>query len=95
MKSGQSTSTGRPQPSLLARIKSLMMEPWLSAVLVIALFALMHSQTYQQNQESSDEVIIPDSIQVAKQKRPIFDMNAAMKMDDFLQKHGWVEEIVH
>jgi hypothetical protein len=76
-------------------MKQLMMEPWLSALVVIALFALLHSNLDDPKPETSDEVTIPDSIQVAKQKRAIFDLNAATRMDDFLQQHGWVGEIVH
>ena len=71
------------------------MEPWLSALVVVALFALLHGKLDNTNHEHSDEMINPDFIQVAKQKRAIFDINAATRMDDFLQQHGWVEEIVH
>lgn len=71
------------------------MEPWLSALAVICLFALLHGKLGDTRSQSSDEMIEPESISVAKQKRAIFDVNEALRMDDFLQKNGWVEEIVH
>lgn len=77
------------------RVGQILMEPWLSALAVVCLFALLHGKLGDTRSQSSDEMIEPESIAVAKQKRVIFDLNKALQMDDFLQKNGWVEEIVH
>jgi hypothetical protein len=69
--------------------------PWLTFLIAIALFVALQSNLGRNNENSTDELTLPESISIAKQKHPKSNLTEALKMDHFLQQNGWVEEIAH
>jgi len=69
--------------------------PWLTFLIAIALFVALQSNLGRNNENSTDELTLPESISIAKQKHPKSNLTEALKMDHYLQQNGWVEEITH
>jgi hypothetical protein len=69
--------------------------PWLTFLIAIALFVALQSNLGRNKENSTDELTLPESISIAKQRHPKSNLTEALKMDHFLQQNGWVEEIAH
>ena len=69
--------------------------PWLTFLIAIALFVALQSNLGRDKENSSDELTLPESISIAKQRHLKSNLTEALKMDHVLQQNGWVEEIAH
>ena len=85
------TTVGRLRTDFLNALS----RPWLTLLIAVALFVALQGSLGHVNESSTDELMLPETIVVAKQRHPKSNLNEALKMDLFLQQNDWVEEITH
>jgi len=69
--------------------------PWLLMFSAITLFVALEGNLGSIFGPTADELRIPDSILFAERDPAFSDPEGAARIDEFLLKHGWVEDIVH
>ena len=68
--------------------------PWFLAAITIFLFCGVQSESTLDYETTEPDMVLQEKMMMVQRKSGLVDMDSVQRLDDLLQKNGWVDEII-